>query len=76
MNLLRALMKMLGWPAPSVAVPRRKVRAVCDHCQRSIAVRSDGKFYRHLCETREARYAAWLVKQHQRSRARKSEVPS
>jgi len=76
-NLITWIMRALGWPAPAVRAPRRKLRATCEHCERSIAVRGNGKFYAHTCETREARYAAWLVKQHQRSRAIKAkEVPS
>ena len=78
MNLLRALMSMLGWPAPSVAVPGRKLRATCATCGRSIAVvASTGHFYRHLCKSRDAQLADYAIKAYQRSRAAKAkQVPS
>ena len=77
MNLITWIMRALGWPAPAVRPTRRRLRATCERCERSIAVRRDGTLYRHTCETREVRYAAWLVQQHQRVRARKAkEVPS
>ena len=76
MNLITWIMRALGWPAPAVRAPRRKLRATCERCERSIAVRGDGKLYGHTCQTREERYADFLVKAHQRSQALKREVPS
>ena len=50
MNLLTALMQMLGWPPPAVNPRPRRLRATCEVCGKDLAVvRTTGRLWSHRC---------------------------
>jgi hypothetical protein len=51
MNLLTSIMRALGWPAPAVAVPRRKRYGPtpCPVCHRVFQAKKDLTPWAHKC---------------------------
>jgi hypothetical protein len=50
MNLIARIMAALGWPAPAVLPPHRRVRGVCPVCGKELAiVASTARLWKHAC---------------------------